>query len=160
MISALSDSDPALSHDRFLNLCRDTGLPCGPSTLEDEAEALLEFLNQQGVVLYVNETGLRDLVVLNPLKFLVLPATRFVCNFFCHLPKELEEASKKNPNGWQTLQSESRLTIDFLRDLWSEREVGPVLLPIPNHIFSLPIRITPPNPPAGGRDRAAGPFHG
>jgi Holliday junction resolvase len=45
---------------------------------EDEVEELLRFLNEMGAILWINEKGLRDVVILDPIEFLVKPASKLI----------------------------------------------------------------------------------
>ena len=54
-------------------VCASSGVP------EGEVEALLRFLGEMGVLLWVEEQGLRDVVILDPIQFFVQPATMVIC---------------------------------------------------------------------------------
>jgi hypothetical protein len=45
-------------------------------SLDEEVRACLLFLNKLGFVMYFDEKGLRDLVILNPVKFIIDPITK------------------------------------------------------------------------------------
>ena len=47
---------------------------------EDAVTLFLSFLNEMGVVLWLNETGLRNVVILDIITSFVEPATRIICN--------------------------------------------------------------------------------
>ena len=48
----------------------------------NHVDYLLKFLHEMGVLLWVNEPGLRDVVILDPIEYLVKPCTRIICNHF------------------------------------------------------------------------------
>ena len=72
----------------------------------------LSFLNEMGVVLWLDEAGLRDVVILDIIKFFVEPATLIICN---HISKpsdstihheEAQKACKKfYPKQWDQMIS-------------------------------------------------------
>ena len=52
------------------------GFGRGSVSLEEEVRACLLFFNSLGFVMYFDEEGLRDLVILNPVAFLIDPITK------------------------------------------------------------------------------------
>jgi chromosome condensin MukBEF MukE localization factor len=48
----------------------------GTMSLEEEVRACLLFFNRLGFVMYFDEEALRDLVILNPVGFLIGPITK------------------------------------------------------------------------------------
>ena len=57
------------------------GFGRGSVSLEEEVRACLLFFNSLGFVMYFDEEGLRDLVILNPVAFLIDPITKVVAPF-------------------------------------------------------------------------------
>ena len=73
-------------------------------------------------MLYVNEKELAQVVVLNPVKYLVEPATAFIFNSTIHQTEEQEEAAMADREGSQCLTQDARLTRKFLQRLWGTRK--------------------------------------
>ena len=69
---------------------------------ESAIHLFISFLNEMGVVLWVDEEGLRDVVILDIITFFVEPATLIICNHVCKFSdntvhhKEIQEICEKN----------------------------------------------------------------
>jgi GTPase SAR1 family protein len=49
------------------------------STSSEDVTKLLEFLNHMGILIWINEEKLRDIVILDPIEYFVRPATTIIC---------------------------------------------------------------------------------
>ena len=69
---------------------------------EDTVTLFLSFLNEMGVVLWLDEEGLRDVVILDVITFFVEPATLIICNHIAKPSdgtihhKKIQEVCRKN----------------------------------------------------------------
>ena len=64
----------------FVPISEATSLAVANGVEEDAASSFLSFLNEMGVVLWLDEEGLRDVVILDVIAFFVEPATLIICN--------------------------------------------------------------------------------
>ena len=84
----------------------------------------LSFLNEMGVVLWINEKGMRDVVILNIITFFVEPATLIICNHILNPSnntihhKNIQEVCKKERSKeWKEMTQRglvSRQLMEFL----------------------------------------------
>ena len=69
---------------------------------EVAAPLFLSFLSEMGVLLWIDETGLRDVVILDPVTYFVEPASRIICNHRAHFSdstihhKNIQAVCRKN----------------------------------------------------------------
>ena len=90
----------------------------------DGIPLFLSFLNEMGVVLWLNEEGLRDVVILDIINFFVEPATLIICNHISkpsdstiHHKKIQETCKKKRAKAWDEMTQRglvSRQLMEFL----------------------------------------------
>ena len=66
--------------ESFLKFDATRSIAINNGVMEDSVEAFLSFLNEMGMVLWLNEAGLRHLVILDIMTIFVEPATRVICN--------------------------------------------------------------------------------
>ena len=63
----LAEGRPTVSFAETVQLASRSGMPADPrNSVEKEAQALLRFLHELGILMYFNEPGLDDIVVLDP----------------------------------------------------------------------------------------------
>jgi GTPase SAR1 family protein len=88
----------------------------------EEVRKVLDFLHQQGRLLYYPDSErLRNVVVLEPTKFLVEPATRIICDFHTHEIEGHRKAKRQAPQGlWRSLTDQGILDERLLPYLWDE----------------------------------------
>ena len=72
--------------------------------------------------MYFNESGLDDIVVLDP-QWLVTAATKMICEFSIHKLPEHTQAQKTMPQHWNALARKAELNVELLSVFW--REHGP-----------------------------------
>jgi hypothetical protein len=101
-----------------LKMARTVGLPSHPShTAETELRALLRFLHELGILMYFDEQGLRDVIVLDP-QWLVDAATKIICDVTIHSLPEHRIAAKTMQKCWNKLLRKATLNVELLSVLW------------------------------------------
>ncbi len=98
---------------------------CGLSS--DEVEYLLSFLHDMGMLMWNDEATLREVVVLDPVSYLVVPATAVICKHkpdhgdpTHHISATHKECHKKYPDEWIELIDRGILHQCVLGILWRE----------------------------------------
>ena len=71
----------------FLTMTEASSIAVANGVEQDAAPHFLSFLNGMGVVFWQNETGLRDVVILDIISFFIEPATLIICN---HMSKPID----------------------------------------------------------------------
>ncbi len=75
-----------------------------PTRIEIEVREILRFLNNMGMLMWIEEKGLEDVIILDPINYLVKPATTILCKHVAtkddpyrtrHVIAEIHEESKK-----------------------------------------------------------------
>ena len=105
--------------DECLALGESLGMGQGSVGIADEVRACLLFFNALGFVMYFDEPGLRDLVILNPVEFLIEPITKVICDYKIHVVDEHEDVKKKFPIEFLELQNHGVLHHKILPKLWA-----------------------------------------
>eukprot|EP01047_Picozoa_sp_COSAG01_P002145 COSAG01_NODE_55_length_31115_cov_105.202533_2_plen_1797_part_00 len=101
-----------------LELARIVGLPSHPTrTAETELRALLRFLHELGILMYFDEQGLRDVIVLDP-QWLIDAATKIICDVTIHSLPEHRIAAKTMQKSWNKLLRKATLNSELLSVLW------------------------------------------
>jgi hypothetical protein len=109
-----------LPMDAVLKLGLKCGLGKGPRSLKDEVATVVSYLHGQGRLLYYSGEGrLSELVVLDPTKFLVEPATRIICDFSAHPIEAHGSCSRRFPEKWNALKHNAILNVSLLSVLWT-----------------------------------------
>eukprot|EP00808_Paulinella_micropora_P017143 g45648.t1 len=94
------------------------GAHCGLN--EQETMSALFYMDDQGRVLHnQDDDHLRQLVVLDPSRFLVEPVTTLICEFRIHTNKAHRQAQIKFPQLWRKL-TQGRLDSQLLPYLWPQ----------------------------------------
>ena len=122
----------------FLSIDQVAAIAARSGLEEDTVPYFLSFLNEMGVLLWLNETGLRDVVILDIMTFFVEPATRIICN---HRPqpfdntvhhKTLQEACRKEHRvAWEEMTLRgvvSRPLIDYILKTSSAQTMSDVVI--------------------------------
>jgi GTPase SAR1 family protein len=92
-----------------------TALKCSVSP--ERIHELLEFLRDMGVIMWYDEPGLRDLVILDPVKYFVKSVTRVICQPELH-SSEVHRVCKKNKReAYDLLFSTGLASQDILHEL-------------------------------------------
>ena len=85
---------------------------------------LLSFLNEMGEVLWLDEEGLRDVVILDPVTFFVEPATLIICNHISESSgssihhKDIQKKSQKSrPKEWVEMTQRGLISQQFMEFL-------------------------------------------
>eukprot|EP00808_Paulinella_micropora_P009966 g29216.t1 len=94
------------------------GSRCGLD--EQETMSALFYMDDQGRVLHnQDDDHLRELVVLDPSRFLVEPVTTLICDFRIHTNKAHKQAQIKFPQLWRKL-TQGRLDSQLMPYLWPQ----------------------------------------
>ena len=68
-----------------MRICAECGMAgTAQEPLEDQVMAMLDRFNNLGQLMYHKDASLRELVILDPVNFLVTPATRVICEHGMH----------------------------------------------------------------------------
>lgn len=112
-----------LSRSELLDLACHCGLPSQRSPfssaqqdIADEADSMLKFFNQLGILMYHHDEALRDTIVLDAASYLVAPATEIIRDHSMHQP---HEQARKSPK-WLKLMQDSVLDPSLLPLFWSK----------------------------------------
>jgi hypothetical protein len=116
-----------LSLDKVTKMAEENGMDT------DNLSYALQFLNDMGMLLWRGEDPvLRDLVVLDPIRFFVEAVTKVICNIQPttsegslehHYLDEHRECQKRCPSQWNQLCQEGRLHSCLLPILWGKEQV-------------------------------------
>ncbi len=110
----------SVSLTQFQDICRECNMPSTrETTLEDEAQAMLEYMGNLGFLLYNSDASLRHLVILDPLKFFIEPTSRVMCAPEIHENKYTQSAMKHE---WKACVNLKRglLHPTLLKHFWSD----------------------------------------
>jgi ubiquitin/GTPase SAR1 family protein len=110
----------SLSLTQFQDICRQCNMPSTrETTLEDEAQAMLEYMGNLGFLLYNSDASLRHLVILDPLKFFIEPTSRVMSAPAIHENKYTREAKKHEWKAYRNLKC-GLLHPNLLKHFWSD----------------------------------------
>jgi len=99
-----ADGRTAISMQELQDLARRRNLPTGSKwTLKEEVTLLATFLSGLGFIMYHPEPALRDVVIINPVDFLIIPASKVVCDHRIHHLPEHERARRRYPQQWNLM---------------------------------------------------------
>ena len=97
----------------------------------DAVPLFLSFLNDMGVVLWLDEEGLRDVVILDIFSFFVEPATLIICNHICKHSdstihhKDLQSACRKyRQKEWSEMTQRGLVSQELIEFLLSHKVVA------------------------------------
>jgi GTPase SAR1 family protein len=106
---------------------------CGVS--EQEAPLMLSFLHDMGHLMWLDEPGLRDVVILDPVSYLVTPATIIICKLtpdhedtIHHCLASHRECERRHKRAWSQLTHEGVLSVQLLPILWEKYQEHSVVL--------------------------------
>jgi GTPase SAR1 family protein len=129
---------------------------------------LLSFLHDMGHLMWHNEPALKDVVILDPVSYLVVPATNIICKLSPdqydsthHFIEEHRECKQRLPAEWNKLEKFAILDIALLPVLWRKYEAHTAKLLALMVKFGLivPLRnrhSTPSSAPSAANTPAAG----
>lgn len=88
----------------------------------------LSFLKEMGILLWLDETGLRDIVIMDAISFLVAPATLIICQHTAlsafeatvHQEAVHRECAQRYPSDWIALVQSALLSERLLPVLWQK----------------------------------------
>ena len=107
----------------FLELKTVLELAAQCSIMEERVVLLvLQFFHELGLVMYHPESALRHIVIMDPLKFLVDPASRIVCQYGVHHFELHEKARQSWPLDFRKFVEHGRLSKRLLTSLWEDRQ--------------------------------------
>ena len=171
--SLLDTKKACLSYDEVAGLAFATGMVSEKSG-GPMLDTFLQYMHEKGMLMWHDETGLRGVIVLDALAFLVTPATIIICQHkpnkadnveTVHFSKLHERCRDKFPAEWAKFIDKGLLSDELLAELWSEPEYNEhkeqlvvlmtkfgLLLPIhaPSDRLYLVPALLPPSEAAGG----------
>jgi len=112
----------------FLQLSEVTSIAAACGVKQDQVELLLRLLHEMGHLLWLaEEPGLREVIILDAIEYLVKPATLVVCNhkgtrgvdLTQHDLAEHKAAARWNPDEWEALTETGVLQKPLLEKLWA-----------------------------------------
>jgi GTPase SAR1 family protein len=92
----------------------------------EDVKNLLTFFNHMGILIWINEEKLRDIVILDPIEYFVKPATMVVCKHIAttddpyHIVhcEEIHKACRKHcPEGWYQMLEFGLISEDLMKEL-------------------------------------------
>jgi hypothetical protein len=104
-----------------------------------EFKELLSFLNEMGAILWINEEGLRDVIILYPIKFFIKPASMLIVLNYdvkkkkklfdeIQLPRDIKELTKKgkkfDSDWWELMTEKGILEHGLLEHILEKIIVG------------------------------------
>lgn len=95
MDSLQAQGSKSVSLGEVVRLAKTCGLPTTELPLEREVLLMLKFYNEMGVVMHHQEPALRELVVLDPANFLIVPATKVICSHAGGMHEQAEHAEAR-----------------------------------------------------------------
>jgi GTPase SAR1 family protein len=100
-----------------LSAATDVAVQCGvsPSRITD----LLDFFRDMGMIMWYNEPGLRETVILDPIAYFVKPVTRVICQLDLHNMIAHQHCQKLRCREFDILFATGVASPDILRDLLS-----------------------------------------
>jgi GTPase SAR1 family protein len=97
------------------------------SVSEKEVPLLLSFLHDMGHLMWLDEPGLRDVVILDPVSYLVVPATIIICKLTPdhedtthHFMASHRECERMHKREWMQLKHDGVLSVKLLPILWEK----------------------------------------
>jgi GTPase SAR1 family protein len=94
---------------------------------EKEVPLLLSFLHDMGHLMWLDEPGLRDVVILDPVSYLVVPATIIICKLTPdhedtthHFMDSHRVCERMHKREWMQLKHDGVLSVKLLPILWEK----------------------------------------
>jgi GTPase SAR1 family protein len=98
-----------------LSAATDVAVQCGVSP--DNITDLLDFFRDMGMIMWYNEPGLRETVILDPIAYFVKPVTRVICQLDLHNMIAHQHCQKLRCREFDILFATGVASPDILRDL-------------------------------------------
>jgi len=118
-----SDTRTAITFAELCGIAQKHGLPSSPDiSLENEVKYMATYFSGLGFILYLDEPSLSDLVVLDPGRFMIGPATKLVCKPSLHVVKEHAVARKKYPELYEQYAFRGILDKRLLPIFWADSD--------------------------------------
>lgn len=91
---------------------------CGVSSIQ-EMKYLLIFFHDMGILMWINQTGLNEIIIIDPISYLVKPASIIICeNSTLHRSEVHELCELVYPDEWENLNKRGILHEKLLPHLW------------------------------------------
>jgi hypothetical protein len=92
---------------------------------DNEIPLLLRFLNEMGILLWVNEDNIRNVIILDAVEYLIKPATLVICNHVdtserIHFSPIHQQTLQNYKVEWSNLTKMGVLSIILLETLWKD----------------------------------------
>jgi GTPase SAR1 family protein len=134
-----------------LSLSEVTAIGARCQVSERELLYMLAFLHDMGHLMWIDESELRDVVILDPVKYLVVPATILICNIrpstdtteaVHHAHPSHRECRHQCKDEWNALLKEGILHTKLLSILWRDyqRDADTLLLLMVKYGLLVPLR--------------------
>ena len=117
-LKALSAEKPYLTMSEIKTHC------CGSSLIEDEENELpifLQFAHEMGAIMWhYQDKALKDIVILDPVKFLIKPATYVICQYgkegdnIRHRQEVRKKCEKQLPKAWNQMMQRGIVSSELL----------------------------------------------
>ena len=112
----------------FLPLDQASSIALANGVEQDAVALFLSFLNEMGVVLWLDEEGLRDVVILDIITFFIEPATLIICNHISNPSdntihhKNVQEMCRKNRRKeWDEMTLKGLVSQQLMESLLSHK---------------------------------------
>jgi GTPase SAR1 family protein len=114
----LEQPNKSLQLEEVMHICSKNGMGTNLD-LNTETVLMLKFFDQMGLIMYHDEKALKHLVVLDPARFLVEPASRVICQHDIHENDALLKTRSERPQQYKLLR-QGILEREILEILWSD----------------------------------------
>ena len=112
----------SLTYSNAVEICTAAGV--APADIE----AFLNFLKEMGILLWLDEAALRDVVIMDAISYLVVPATLVICQHVIPAPGDQtvhhepvhKECAQQLPIEWKQLLHSAILNESLLAILWQD----------------------------------------
>jgi hypothetical protein len=79
----------------------------------DRVREFVEFLRDMGVLIWYDEPGLREIIILDPVTYFVKPVIRVICQLDLHISDVHQRCRKRRPEEFENLFAWTQLPLIF-----------------------------------------------
>ncbi len=119
------------TEESLVNFSQVEEIACGHGVEKEHVKILLKFLHEMGILLWIDEPGVSDVVILDAIQYLVLPASTVICNHHgtrgddstAHKMKQHQACEQSGPNikaMFDHLTDDGILDTNLLDILWAD----------------------------------------
>eukprot|EP01038_Epipyxis_sp_PR26KG_P012515 gene12515-16785_t len=120
-LSLVIHDKPCISYEQVGNIAINCGVPY------DDIVIMIEFLHEMGFLMWNKDIDLRDIIILDPITYFVIPATNVICKHrptsgdpTHHLSEHHKTVRKSNNSDWNIMIEKGIVTLKLLKMLLSE----------------------------------------